>query len=285
VGFLARALETHFRERGYVNDRDIKLVHRFAAPTPDGIAGVLREIIPNIDVLIVWSTIGAIAAKKLTTDLPTIFLTVGDPIRIGLVSNLARPGGNMTGVTFEAASETYAKRLQLLKEIAPNAATVAVLGAAGDANVDVSLNSLQQVAPTLHVTLKRFDFREETELNNVFAQMKSAGTQAIIVVSGALTYTLGRQISDFALTYRFPSAHGFRESVASGGLISLGPDLVIMAAQAATYVDKIIRGAKVGDLPVEQPARYELHLNLKTAKALGLVIPPSVLARADQVIE
>ena len=117
VGFLARALETHFRERGYVNDRDIKLVHRFAAPTPDGIAGVLREI--NIDVLIVWSTIGAIAAKKLTTDLPTIFLTVGDPIRIGLVSNLARPGGNMTGVTFEAASETYAKRLQLLKEIAP----------------------------------------------------------------------------------------------------------------------------------------------------------------------
>ena len=105
------------------------------------------------------------------------------------------------------------------------------------------------------------------------------------MVSGALTYTLGRQISDFALTYRFPSAHGFRESVASGGLISLGLDLVIMAAQAATYVDKIIRGAKVGDLPVEQPARYELHLNLKTAKALGLVIPPSVLARADQVIE
>jgi putative ABC transport system substrate-binding protein len=285
VGFLAQTLESRLRERGYVHDRNIKLVHRFAPPTPGGIADVLREIIPNIDLLIVWSTIGAIAAKKLTTDLPTIFLTVGDPIRIGLVPNLARPGGNMTGVTFEAASETYGKRLQILKEIAPNLSTVAVLGATGDANVDVALNSLQQVAPTLHVTLKRFDFQGETELHRVFTQMESGGTQAIVVVAGALTYTLGAGISDLALTYRFPSVHAFRESVAAGGLISLGPDLVVMAAQAAAYVDKIIRGAKPGDLPVEQPARYEMHLNLKTAKALGLTIPRSLLLRADQVIE
>ena len=230
-------------------------------------------------------TLGAVTAKKIDTVLPTVFLSVGDPVRIGLVSSLAHPGGNMTGVTFEAAAETYGKRLRLLKEIVSTLSVAAVLRVPSDSNVVVAMESLERVAPKLGVSVRPFDVSTAQDLDAAFAKMKSTGIQAVLVVAGAFMYTHGRTIAGLALTNRLPSAHAFRETAAAGGLMSLGPDIVAMAPQVAAFVDKICKGAKPGDLPVEQPTRYELIINVKTAKALGLTIPPSLLLRADQVIE
>jgi putative ABC transport system substrate-binding protein len=228
---------------------------------------------------------GGVAAKQVTTTLPTVFLSVGDPVRIGLVSSLAHPGGNMTGVTFEAAAETYGKRLQLLKEMLPGLTTVGVLRTLGDANTINAMDSLERAAPALRVILRPFDVKGPEGLDGTFATMKTSGVQAAVVIAGALTYAHGRRISELALTHHLPSCHAFRDIVAAGGLISLGPDLVVMMGQVGTYVDKIIKGAKPGDLPVQQPARYEISINLKTAKALGLTIPQSLLLRADEILQ
>ena len=273
VGHLDRAIETSLAKVGYVSGRNISLMQQIAPPQPARVEEVLRAIIPAIDLLIVGSTIGGVVAKKITTTLPTVFLSVGDPVRIGLVSSLRHPVGNMTGVTFESAEETYGKRLQLLKEILPSLTTVGVLRTLGDANIINAMESLERAAPVLRVLLRPFDIKTRDDLDTTFAAMKTSGVQALVVVAGGLTYAFGRRISELALRYRLPSCHAFTDVVVVGGLISLGPDLVLVVGQAGDYVDKIIRGANPGDLPVQQPARYEMAINLATAKALGLTIP------------
>jgi len=285
TGQVAKAIEASLGATGYIAGRNITLEHRFYQPNPAGADEVLRATVPTIDLLIVGGTLGAVTAKKINTALPMVFLSVGDPVRIGLVSSLAHPGGNMTGVTFEAAAETYGKRLQLLKEIVPTLRLAAVLRVPSDPNVVVAMESLERVAPKLGVTIRPFDVVTIEDLSAAFARMKSINAQAVLVVAGAFMYTHGGRIAELALTQRLPSAHAFRETAAAGGLISLGPDIVAMAPQVAAFVDKIIKGAKAGDLPVEQPARYEMSINIKTAKALGLTIPQAILLRADRVIE
>jgi putative ABC transport system substrate-binding protein len=282
-GPVTKAIDASLAGTGYVAGRNITIEHRFYTD-PAGAAEVLRAIVPTLDLLVVGGTVGAVAAKKITS-LPIVFFSVGDPVRVGLVSGLAHPGGNMTGVTFEAAAETYGKRLQLLKEILPELTVAGVLRVPADANVVVAMESLERVAPKLGVTLRTFDVTTVDDISEAFGKMKSTGVQAVLVVAGAFTYAHGRRIAELALMHRLPSAHAFRETAIAGGLFSLGPDIAAMAPQVATYVDKIIKGAKPGDLPVEQPARYEMVINLKTAKALGLTVPPSLLLRADQVIE
>ncbi len=282
---LTQALEDRLADRGYVNGRNIRLTHQFVPPEPAHLEKALATLISNIDVLVVWGTVAAVAAKKVTRTLPTVFLTVGDPVAIGLANSLARPGGNMTGVTFEASAETYGKRLQLLKELQPDLTRVAVLRAAGDANVVPAMASLERLAPQLRIHLQPIDVRSADDLGSAFAAMKKNQAQGLVVVAGAFTYLSRQQIVDLALAHHLPSSLPFKEAVEAGGLVSLGPNLVEMARQGAAYVDKIIKGANPGDLPVEQPTRYELIINLKTAKALRLTIPPSVLGRADQVIE
>ena len=285
LGHIAKAIEASLANLGYVAGQNITLEHRFFPPDPAGAEQVLRAIVSDLDLLVVGGTVGAVAAKKVTSTLPTVFLSVGDPVRVGLVSNLAHPGGNMTGVTFEAATETYGKRLQLLKEIVPSLTVAGILRMPSDANIVVAMESLERVAPKLGITLRPFDIRTVDDLSTAFVRMMPSGVQGVLVVAGTFTYTHGRQIAELAVAHHLPSVHAFRETAAAGGLISLGPDLLAMAPQAASYIDKIVRGAKPGDLPVEQPTRYELVLNLKTAKALGLTIPPSLLLRAEQVIE
>jgi len=176
----------------------------------------------------------------------------------------------MTGVTFEAAGETYGKRLQILKEIAPATSRVAVLRGGGDANVPFAMASLEQTAPALGVTLWPVDTKSVDELEAAFLRMIRDGAQALLVIAGSLTFFGSKRIAELALTHKLPSCHAFKETVAAGGLVSLGPDLVAMNQQGANYVDKIIQGLKPADLPVEQPTRYEMHVNLKTAKALGI---------------
>jgi putative ABC transport system substrate-binding protein len=261
-GHFARALEQRLGELGYRLGDNLLLITRYASPQLTGIEDAIRSLIGKIDLLVAWGTIGAMAAKNVAGSLPVVFLTVGAPVEIGLVQSLSRPGGNMTGITFEAATETYGKRLQLLKEILPNLRNVAVLAAEGDANVTFAMQSLDKVAPELGVTLSRFGIRPGDDLAAKFDQIAQSHVEGLIVIAGALTYVNSKQIAELALAHRLPSCHAFYETVRAGGLVSLGPDIPAMAQQGAVYIDKIIRGAKPGELPVQQPTHYVLHINL-----------------------
>jgi putative ABC transport system substrate-binding protein len=271
---------------GYVDGKNIIFVkRRFAAPTVQAMKDAISKMQPDIDVLVVGGTVGGVAAKSAATHIPVVFVGVGAPVDIGLVETLAHPGGNMTGTTFGASTETYGKRLQILKEILPNLSRVAVLGAMDDPNFPFAMQSLTQSAPALHVSITPIQFGSAEGLGNAFKEMTAAHSEALIVVSGSLTYSNNTAIAALALVQGLPSCHGFREAVAEGGLISLGPDLRISARQSARLVDKILKGARPADLPVEQPDHYVMSINLKTAKALGLSLPSSIMAAAEEVIE
>jgi len=282
---FARALEQRLSELGYRLGDNLRLVTRNASPQLTGMQDAIRSLIGEIDLLVTWGTIGAVAAKNVAGSLPVVFLTVGAPVEIGLVQSLSHPGGNMTGITFEAATETYGKRLQLLKEILPNLRKVAVLAAEGDANVTFAMQSLDKAAPELGVALTRFNLRSGGELTTKFAEIEQSHAEGLIVIAGVLTYVNSKQIAELALARHLPSCHAFFETVRDGGLVSFGPDIPAMAQQGAVYVDKIIHGAKPADLPVQQPAKYQLVINLKTAGALGLTVPLAMQMAADEVIE
>jgi putative tryptophan/tyrosine transport system substrate-binding protein len=284
-GHFARALEQGLGELGYRLGDNLRLVTRYASPQLTAMQDTIRSLIGEIDLLVAWATIGAVAAKNVAGSLSVVFLSVGAPVEIGLVQSLSHPGGNMTGITFEAATETYGKRLQLLKELVPNLGNVAVLAAEGDANVTFAMQSLDKAAPEFGVTLRRFGLRAGDDLAAKFGQIEQSHAEGLIVIAGALTYVNSKQIAELALSHRLPSCHAFYETVRAGGLVSLGPDIPAMAQQAAVYIDKIIHGAKPADLPVQQPAKYQLVINLKTAKALGLTVPLTLQASADEVIE
>ena len=187
-------------------------------------------------------------------------------------------------MTFEAATETYPKRLQLLKEIVPSLSRVAVLFGAGDPNVVHARHSLDAAAPALGVRLQLIEVGSASELETGFRAMRAQGAQGLVVIAGAFTFLNGRTIAALSLANHLPSSHAFRETVAAGGLVSLGPNYREMAVQVAGYVAKVLRGATPAELPVEQPSKFQLVVNLKTAQALGLVVPRSLLLRADEVI-
>jgi len=255
------------------------------APQPKAIEDKITEILPETDVLVVWSTVASVAAKKIAQSIPIVFLSVGVPVDIGLIASLNRPGGNMTGVTFEAATETYGLRLQMLKEIIPNIRNVAVLKAKGDPNVVHAITALEKAAPSLGIQLTQYEAKSSDDLPPAFEQIEQSKADGLISIAGAFTFVNSTQIALLTQQHRLPSCHGFRDTVVAGGLISLGPSMVAIAIEGANYVDKILRGAKPADLPVEQPTKMEVVINLKTAKALGLNIPATLLGRADEVIE
>jgi ABC-type uncharacterized transport system substrate-binding protein len=284
-GHLARAFEQRLVDLGYRLDETLTLVTRFVAPEPKVVEDAIRSLIKEIDLLVTWSTLVGVAAKKVAHDIPVVFISVGAPVEIGLVESLGRPGGNMTGITFEAATETYGKRLQILKEIVPRLTRAVVLGAEDDANFKFAMESVERVAPSLGVTTININFRDGDKLAVKFDEMLGRRAEGLIVVAGARTYQNGQEIADLALSNHLPSCHGFIETVTAGGLVGLGPDPFELVRQGATFVDKIIHGAKPADLPVQQPIRYLLHINLRTARALGLTVPESLIARADEVIE
>lgn len=270
---------------GYVQGKSIVVSRIIVPPETKAIEIAITTLLSEIDILVIWGTIGAAAAKRLNSTIPTVFLSVGAPVDIGLVQSLSHPGGNMTGVSFEAATDTYAKRLQMLKEIVPTLETVAVLAAQGDPNVAFAMKSLEKAASTMNVELATIYVETAEDLPTAFDQIQRNGVSGLIVIAGLLTSINSKTIAELSLAHRLPTCHGFREAVIAGGLISLGPDLFAIARQGAVYVEKIIRGDKPADLPVEQPDRYEIYVNLKTAKTLGLEIPAPLLARADTVIE
>jgi putative ABC transport system substrate-binding protein len=281
LGHFADAFEQHMLD--YFPDRSFTVARRFTEAK--SVDEAVRDLVPDIDVLVIWTTVGGVAAKKYATLIPVVFLGVGAPIEVGLVQSLNLPGGNMTGVTFEAASETYAKRLQILTEIVPNLERVAVLRTIGDPNVTFAMESVVRAAPMLRVNLQLIDIKTADELPDAFETMKSLKAQALLVISSAVIYGANKQIAELAFKHHLPSCSPFREQAVAGGLVSLGPDAKVMVKQGADLVNKIIRGAKPSDLPVEQPARYEMFINLRSARAFGLTLPLTLLGGADMVIE
>ena len=241
---------------------------------------------PQADLLVVWGPIAALAAKNLPGNVPTVFISVSFPVEIGFVQSLAHPGGKMTGIAAEADAETYAKRVQILKEIVPNLNRVAVVRPVGDPNIEFDMKSLDLAARKLGVTILPVDLRSADAVEAAFASIKESGAEALIVIRSALASAVAERIAELALAARLPSCHAISSMVTAGGLlVGLAPVLGDMVRPAAAQIDKIVKGASPADIPVEQPTRLELSINLRTARLLNLTIPPALLAQADEVIE
>jgi len=268
---------------GYAERRNILLEYRYAEGKPDRLPGLARELAsakPNV----IFALGGDVApfARTATSTIPIVMAVSVDPVQSGLVPTLARPGGNLTGVTF-VSSDLAAKRLQLLKEITPTTSRIGVLW--NPDHVDPEYRETQLAGRTLAMEIHSLEARGPDDFDRAFRVASAARIEAIVVVSSRLM-SLNRQIVvELATRNRVPLVTGWGGWPQVGALFSYGPDLDAIVRQAAIYVDKILKGAKPADLPIEQPTKFELVINLKTAKALGLMIPPSLLARADQVIE
>ena len=273
------------RELGYVAGQNLVTERRYSEGRAERFPEFAAELVRlKVDIIIVSTTPAALAIKSATKTIPIVFPTAIDPVGAGVVASLARPGGNITGLTTQAP-DLVAKRLQLLKEAIPRLSRIAVLwNAANPANAR-PWREAQDAARALGVTLQSRAVRGPTDFERVFAAMARERPDGLLLIVDGLTAQHGKQIADFVTQKRIPSMLELPELTAAGGLMSYGPSTVDLWARAAVLVDKILKGAKPADLPVEQPSKFKLVINLKTAKALGLTIPPSLLQRADQVIE
>jgi putative tryptophan/tyrosine transport system substrate-binding protein len=275
---LRRALE----ELGYTN---VTYVGRWAEAKSERLSGLAAELVGlDVDLLLTIGAPAAEAAKKATLKIPIIFVAPGDAAETGLVTSLARPGGNITGIS-DPATELSAKRLGLLKEAVPSATRVAVIWNANDRAMTLRYGEVEKAARALHVTVEPLGVRGPDDIDAALSTMARERPDAVFVVSDALTNVNRRRILDFAATNQIPAMYEFGFYVQDGGLMSYGPNVDDMWGRAAIYADKILKGSNPGNLPVEQPTRYYLIVNLKTAKTLNLTIPQPMLLRADEVIK
>jgi putative ABC transport system substrate-binding protein len=287
---LEEAFLQSLRERGYVEGRNLVVERRFSEGRDERFADFAAEFVRlKVDLIVAASNEAAQAAKKATTTIPIVMTAVVSPERLGLVASLARPAGNVTGLSLDTGPEIAGKMLQLLKETVPKISRVATL-ATSPSRVwfDESGAPVREIAAAsqaLRLTLVPIVVRGPGDFAGAFAAAAHGRAEALFVDTGTLAFVHRRLILEFAAKQRLPAMCAVREFADDGGLMAYGVDLKDLLRRAATYVDKILKGAKPGDLPVEQPTKFELVINLKAAKALGLTIPPSVLGRADQLIE
>jgi putative ABC transport system substrate-binding protein len=276
------------RDLGYVEGRNVVIEYRSAEGNLERYRALVAELVAlKVDVIFVPGTPAAVAAKQATRTLPIVFAGAADPVADGLVTSLARPGGNVTGLS-GFSPELVGKRLELLKQAVPGVSRVAVLwqpGAVPELTEKHLLKEADVAARALGVQLQIVEARGPADLDRAFSDMTRARAGALTVLGTPMFFTERRRLVDLAAKNRLPAVYGTRDSVDVGGLMAYGPNTADLVRRAATYVDKILKGAKPGDLPVEQPTKFELVINLKTAKALGLTIPQSVLGRADEVIQ
>jgi putative ABC transport system substrate-binding protein len=278
---LRRALQ----ELGYVEQRNVVYLGRWADAKQDRLPGLAVELVGlKVDVIVTVGGPASGAAKQATSSIPIVMAQVGDADGLGLIDSLARPGGNVTGVTDQSA-ELSAKRLEILKEAIPKAARIAVLWNADDRGMTLRYRNVEKAAQALHVTVQPLGVREPDDFDTAFSAMTQSRPDALFLVTDALTLLNRKRVIDFALVHRIPAMYEFSFLVQDGGLMSYGASQDDNYRRAASYVDRLFKGASASTLPVERPGRYYLVINLKTAKTLGLTIPPSVLQRADQVIE
>ena len=285
---LIGAFRQGLRDLGYVEGRNLVIEIRSAEGKFERLPARAAELVAlKIDVIVAGGTPNALAAKHATKTIPIVFTAAVDPVENGLVTSLARPGGNVTGVA-NLAQELVGKRLEQLKQAIPGVSRVAVLwqpGAYGERTERAMLKEAEVATRALGVRLQFVEARGPEDIDRAFSEMTRERAGALTVSSSSMFITERRRLVDLAAKHRLPALYPTRESVDVGGLMSYGPNLADSFRRAAPYVDKILKGAKPGDLPVEQPTKFDLVINLKTAKALGLTIPPSLLQRADQVIE
>jgi len=278
------ALKQGLRDLGYVEGQNLLVEYR-AAGDFSKLPGLMAELIRlKVDVVFAFTTPAVLAAKKATSDLPVVF-GAHAPVELGVVASLARPGGNLTGLTLTAGPSVYGKYTELLNEVTPGLNRFAVLSNPANPATDVQLREMKLVASALHVTLLPFEVKDLGELDTIFAAMKKARADALIVLADAGFLSQRGRIAELAIKSRLPSIFGIHEHVDAGGLMGYAANRLDIFRRAATYIDKILKGAKPADLPIEQPTAFELVINLKTAKALGLTIPPTLLLRANRVIE
>lgn len=283
---LVKALEDGLRELGYVEGRNLAIEYRSAEGRPERLPELAAELVRlRPDVIIPLSTPAAVAAKQATTTIPIVMVSPGEPVAAGLVASLARPGGNVTGLTLEVTPETSGKQLQLLTEVVPKVQRVAVLMNPAYAPNAARWNETQRAARSLGVALVSAEVRTAGDIEGAFATMRQEKTDALLVLGDPLVFPLRHQIGDLAARNRLPSASPYREAADAGGLISYGPNFPAVYRRIGTYVDKILKGARPADLPIEQPTKFELVINLRTARALRLEIPQPILSLADYVIE
>jgi len=285
---LHEAFRQGLRDLGYVEGRNVVIEYRDAEGKPERLPALAAELVAlKVDVIVAGSTPHALAAKQATRTLPIVFIGAGDPVTDGLVTSLARPGGNVTGLS-SLTPERVGKCLELLTQAVPGVSRVAVLwqpGAVGERTERDTLKGAEVAARALGVRLQFVEARGPADIDRAFADMTRARAGALTVWTTAMLVSERGRLVALAAKNRLPAVYTLREFVDAGGLMSYGHSQADLNRRAATYVDKVLKGAKPADLPVEQPTKFDLVINLKTAKALGLTIPPSVLARADHVVE
>jgi putative ABC transport system substrate-binding protein len=280
---LVRALTEGLRDLGYAEGRNVVFERRYADGRLERLPDLAAELVRlRVDVIVTGSNVHVAAAQRATATIPIVMVGAADPVGAGFIASLARPGGNITGLTSDASREIQAKNLALLKEIVPRLSRLGVLGQVMSQS---GFAALEATARQLNITLEVVDIRSPDDFEGAFAAMVDKRVGAIVVGGGPLTYMRRQQIADLALKHRLPAIQVLNEFAQAGLLMSYGPNLPEMYRRAASYVAKILRGAKPAELPVEQPAKFELVINSRTAKALGLTIPQSLLLRADEVIQ
>jgi putative tryptophan/tyrosine transport system substrate-binding protein len=282
---LVAAFRQGLREHGYEEGRNIVLEPRFAEGKLERLPELAADLVAiKVDVIVASSSQAIQASQNATRTIPIVMTTVGDPVGPGFVASLGRPGGNITGLTIQAP-ELIAKRLQLLKEAVPKVTRVAVIWDPAVMHEVQGYKEAEIAAHALGVTLLSMQVARAEDLESAFAAVTRDGADGLLVFENALTSNNGKRIVELALKHRLSGVYGLRELAQAGGLIAYGPSRLDNYRRAADYVDKILKGAKPADLPVEQPTKFELVINLSTAKALGLTIPQPILLRADQVVE
>jgi len=280
---LFHALREGLRERGYVEERNFTFLQRYADGRIDRLPELAAELVRlKVDVIVTGSNLHVEAARQATSTIPIVMIYAADPVGAGFVASLARPGGNITGLASDASHEQWAKFISLLTEVVPNLSRVGVIGRV---STRVEFAELDTVSRMLNVSFEVADLQRPEDLDSAFETIVNRRVEALLVVGSPLVYFLRQRIADAALKHRLPGIINVRQFVQAGLLMSYGPNLEEQYRRAAVYIDKIINGALPADLPVEQPTKFELVINLKTARAIRLKVPESFLLRADEVIE
>jgi putative ABC transport system substrate-binding protein len=279
------AFHDGLRELGWIEGKNAVIERRFADNRIEQLSDLAVELVRlNVDVIVGFGTLAPLAAKQATTTIPIVMAAAGDPVGSGLVASLARPGGNVTGMSL-MAPDLGGKRLELLRELVPRLSRVAVLWNLANPYPALVFKETQDAGQTLGIEVQSLEVRGPNDFDGVFEAARRQKPDALITVEDPLTVNYRSLIADFAAEQHLPALHGLREFVLAGGLMSYGTNLADVFRRAAGYVDKVLKGSTPANLPVQQPTKFELVINLKAANALGLEVPPTLLARADEVIE
>ena len=272
------------RELGWIENRDIAIEYRWAEGRIERLAEIATEFVQlKVRVIVTYGTPGALAAKQSTSVIPIVFALVGDPVGTGVVTTLARPGGNLTGLSNQSI-DLHGKRIDLLREVVPGLRRLAILGNSDNPSSALEMKEVQSAARNVGIEVGTFEIRRADNITPAFEAL-AGRVDALYVATDMLMLTSRVRINSLALGAKLPTMHGAQQYVEAGGLMSYGTNYAAQFQRAADYVDKILRGTKPADIPVEQPIKFDLVVNLTTAKALGLTIPETLLLRADEVIE